>query len=452
MGMEYMYYELLWLFFVYSVLGWGLGVAAAAVKRKKFINTGVMNLPICPVYGFGAVLNSIFLLDLKGRPVFLMIGGMVLGACLSVVAGVVLEHIFHRKWWEYKRGRFDFGGNITIALMLVYGAGALFELYLGNMLILKLVKIIPYRLGQVILVAGCILFAIDLSGVLAVVWKWRRYVNRVAGWTDGMQMFSDSFENAITRSIRRRLEKTYPNLETKKMLAAKAAEEKARKEKQNFAEGCGFYKLVWLFLLGSLLGDLVETVFCRFSLGFWMSRSSVIYGPFSVVWGFACALLTAFLYKYKDKSDRYIFAYGTVVGGTYEYLCSVGAELLFGASFWDYSKIPFNLGGRINLLYCFFWGIAAVVWLKGVYPVLSGWIERIPKKRGPVLTWILIALMTVNMAVSALALMRYTSRQIGVESAGRVEQFLDEHYPDERMKQVYPKAKVVRREEQPKEA
>ena len=29
--------------------------------------------------------------------------------------------------------------------------------------------------------------------------------------------------------------------------------------------------------------------------------------------------------------------------------------------FWDYSKFKFNLGGRINLLYCFFWGIAAAM-------------------------------------------------------------------------------------------
>lgn len=40
--------------------------------------------------------------------------------------------------------------------------------------------------------------------------------------------------------------------------------------------------------------------------------------------------------------------------------------------------MPFNLGGRINLLYCFFWGIAAVVWFKILYPKISGLIEKIP--------------------------------------------------------------------------
>ena len=111
-----------------------------------------------------------------------------------------------------------------------------------------------------------------------------------------------------------------------------------------------------------------------------MSRSSVVYGPFSIVWGLGCVLLTAFLYPYREKNDRYIFLAGTILGGAYEYICSVFSELVFGTVFWDYSAIPFNLGGRINLLYCFFWGIVAVVWLKMLYPILSGWIEKLPVK------------------------------------------------------------------------
>ena len=42
-----------------------------------------------------------------------------------------------------------------------------------------------------------------------------------------------------------------------------------------------------------------------------MSRSSVVYGPFSIVWGFGCVLLTAILYQYRTRSDGYIFLFGT---------------------------------------------------------------------------------------------------------------------------------------------
>ena len=161
-------------------------------------------------------------------------------------------------------------------------------------------------------------------------------------------------------------------------------------------------------------------------------------------------LLTAFLYPYREKNDRYIFL-GNILGGAYEYICSVFSELVFGTVFWDYSAIPFNLGGRINLLYCFFWGIVAVVWLKMLYPILSGWIEKLPVKCGKLLSNSLILFMVFDMALSGLALGRYSARQdektavsqtVSGEEGG-LNGWLDRHFPDERMKRIYPNAKFV---------
>ena len=131
-----------------------------------------------------------------------------------------------------------------------------------------------------------------------------------------------------------------------------------------------------------------------------------------------------------------------MLGGAYEYICSVFTELVFGTVFWDYSKIPFNLGGRINLLYCFFWGIAAVVWLKILYPLFSEWIEKIPVKPGKIITWIAIVFMVFNMAVSSLALARYSDRQQNPKADNAVEEFLDDHFDDSRMDRIYPNAKI----------
>ncbi len=442
-GLKYDWYQLLWLFLVYSVLGWCAGVASAAVKRKRFINTGVLNLPLCPVYGIAAVSYSIFLNELKDRPVFLFLGGMVITSFLMVITGVVLEHIFHRKWWDYSGRRFGFGQYITAPLLVCYGAGTIFVLWLGNPLILNIVALIPRSVGRIVVLVVAAFVLIDLSGVLAVVWKWRRHIKRVAELTDNMQQLSVTFGNAITNAIRRRLEHSYSNIETKKLLEAKPREQE--QEQGKFAEGWCFYKFFALFFIGAFLGDVVETVFCRITMGWWMSRSSVVYGPFSIVWGLGCAMLTAFLYRYRDRSDGAIFLYGTVVGGTYEYLCSVFTEIVFGTVFWSYKHIPFNLGGRINLLFCFFWGIVAVVWLKYVYPFLSNRIEKIPKKIGKALTWVLLVFMIFDAAVSSLALGRYSQRQRGVEASTQLEQVLDEHFPDERMAEIYPKAQLVRK-------
>ena len=436
--MTYTLEDFMWIFYIYSFAGWCAGVAANAMRRKRFINTGFLNLPLCPVYGTIGIVFSIFLPELEDHWFFLALGGSVLAAVVIVVTGVILEHVFGRKWWDYSKTRFQFQGYLNYQHLLGFAVGAVLCTKVLNPLLLDLVHRIPEAAEDVLLLLMGLLFLADTVCCGAAVLSLHRTV-RMMRFTGRVQEFTDDFGNALTRHVQRRMERSYPNLEIKKILDTPTRE----KDREVFARGCCFYKLAGLFFIGSFLGDLVETIFCYVRSGVLMSRSSVVYGPFSIVWGFGCALLTAFLYKYREKSDRYIFVYGTVLGGAYEYICSVLSELVFGTVFWDYSEIPFNLGGRINLLYCFFWGIAAVVWLKILYPILSSWIEKLPVRTGTVLTWVMVVFMTVNMAISALALYRYDTRREQPEAQNGLERFLDTHFDDARMEKIYPNAKAV---------
>ena len=137
-----------------------------------------------------------------------------------------------------------------------------------------------------------------------------------------------------------------------------------------------------------------------------MSRSSLIYGTFSVVWGLGAVVLTVVLRRLAGKEDRYVFLAGCLIGGVYEYLCSVFTEVFLGTTFWDYSNMPFNFGGRTNLLYCVFWGLLAVVWMKGLYPRISRLVEKIPVKAGRILTWLIVAFFVLDGLVSAAAMLR----------------------------------------------
>ena len=178
-----------------------------------------------------------------------------------------------------------------------------------------------------------------------------------------------------------------------------------------------------------------------------MSRSSVIYGTFSIVWGFGAVILTVVLQRLAGKEDRYIFLAGSVLGGVYEYVCSAVTELLFGTVFWDYSKFKFNLGGRINLLYCFFWGIAAVLWMRYGYPLVLKLMKKVRSHIRPWMTAALAVFMAVNMLTSALALARYDARTSGEAPNGQLEVFLDEHFDNARMEHIYPNAKKVTKAE-----
>lgn len=204
-----------------------------------------------------------------------------------------------------------------------------------------------------------------------------------------------------------------------------------------FARGLSYYKLFWVFFLASFLGAMVETAFMLLTKGELQNRSGVIYGQFSLVWGMGAVLFTLCFHRLAGSRDLWVFLSGTVLGGAYEYFCSWIQEVLFGACFWDYSHIPLNINGRVSLLYAMFWGVTAVVWVKDLYPRLCHLIGRIPNAVGKPLTWVLTLFMAFNILISGAALGRWNQRQLGHPPANRVEAFLDQRYPDQRMYENY---------------
>lgn len=439
--MKYTGMEFLWLFLVYSFLGWVLETAVGTIKRKRFTNRGFTTGPFCGVYGTAAVLMAAVLQELRENPVFLFLGCAAVATAMEWITGKTLERLNRKKWWDYSEKRWNFDGYICLSYSVLWGILGFVAVRWGDDFFIWLYHALPGFAAKTVTFAAAAVVFCDTAASLATVRYVRQRSLRVlktAGESTPVRKFqyrtavlTRRLGKAIEAGVERRMEKAYP-------LIFEAAEQITKRKV--FAEGCGFYKLFWLFLIGAVLGDLVETIFCRLTAGVWMSRSSLVWGPFSIVWGLAIAAATALLYKDREKPDRHLFFIGTVLGGAYEYVCSVFTELVFGTVFWDYSEIPFNLSGRINLLYCFFWGIAAVIWIKGLYPFFSGWIEKIPVLWGYILTWVLVVFMASNIVVSSMALIRYDRRSEGMQADNVIEKLLDEHFDDERMERIYPNA------------
>ncbi len=429
--MTYSGTQLLWLFLCYSFLGWVLETATAAVRKKRFVNRGMVNGPFCVIYGIAAALITATTGELHGFWLFL--DCVILATVIEWVAGHLIERWYRERWWNYENIRWNLDGYISLPTSLFWGALGVLVARFGNRLLLSLFGMLPSLLGRLTVFILTGLIAVDIIATAAVLSGQSRREEQWKATDRWLTSISRRLGDKIYGWVNRRIEKAYVVTRTEKKREAKA--------EGVFAAGCGFYKLVMLFIVGAFLGDITETIFCRITAGYWMSRSSVVWGPFSIVWGLAIAAATALLYRYRNRSDGFLFFAGTFLGGAYEYLCSVFTEIVFGTVFWDYSKIPFNLGGRINLLYCFFWGIAAVIWLKILYPFISGWIEKIPMRIGKILTWVLLIFMIMNMAVSALALARMDARASGIPAENVLEEWLDSSYNDDVMSRIYPNAK-----------
>ena len=426
-------YELIWLFFAYSFLGWVLETVHAAVRQRKFVNRGLVNSPFCVIYGITASAIAFAGQELSGF--WLFAGSAVLATLIEWIAGHLLERLWHERWWDYSHVKWNLDGYICFPVSMLWGILGVVSMKWGNGLLLRLYSMIPENIGKLLIWALLAALVLDMAATVIILTGKSRKIEQWESIDSWFASISVRLEKKLYGLVNRRIERAYPK---------RAEKEDAAEQTEVFADGCSFYKIALLFFIGAFLGDITETIFCRITAGVWMSRSSVVWGPFSIVWGLAIAAVTLLLYKYRNRSDRFLFLMGTVLGGVYEYLCSVVTEQLFGTVFWDYSAIPFNLGGRINLLFCFFWGIAAVVWFKGIYPRVSRWIEKIPPRPGKAVTWVLIVFMACNMAVSSMALLRSSQRDQGIPAEASWQQTMDERFDDERLERIYPNAIKVR--------
>ncbi len=111
--------------------------------------------------------------------------------------------------------------------------------------------------------------------------------------------------------------------------------------------------------------------------------------------------------------------------------------------FWDYSHLPFSIGGRVNLLFSIFWGGAATVWVYLVLPGLNGLLERFPVRwRGPV-TALVAVLLAVDIALTLGAFWRMDARRRDVPPRNGVEAFFDARYPDQRLFDRFTNMKYI---------
>ena len=434
--MGYTGFERLWLFFAFSFFGWVLETVTAAVRQRRFVNRGLVNGPFCVLYGITGTAMLVVCRELHG--IWLFLGSMIFSTLAEWIAGHVIERMYHERWWDYSHMKWNLDGYICVPVSIVWGVLGAATMRWGAPVLVRVFRMLPRTPGHLIVWILAAVLAMDVTATLCILSGRSRRIRQWEGVDSWLTGVSSRLERKIYGWVDRRIQNAYPEAVYREELQAEAEQRKTI-----FAYGLCFYKIALLLVVGAFLGDIVETIFCRVTAGVWMSRSSFVWGPFSIVWGLAIALATWFLYNYRDRSDGFLFAFGTFLGGAYEYICSVFTEIVFGKVFWDYSDIPFNLGGRINLLYCFFWGIAAVVWLKKFYPVISRWIEKIPMKFGEIITWILIVFMVANMLVSTLALARYDERAHQKPAANAIEQTIDAHFPDARMEKIYPNAKAI---------
>ena len=157
----------------------------------------------------------------------------------------------------------------------------------------------------------------------------------------------------------------------------KKVENKSKKKFSIF--GINIWRILAYFIIYSVLGYIIETIFSMITKGTWESRQSFLYGPFCAIYGVGAVIMIVFLQFFK-KNNNTLFWGGFVIGSITEYVISFLGEKLFNVIWWDYSNMPLNINGRICVFFSLFWGFLAIYLMSYVNPKIDKLIDWIKKK------------------------------------------------------------------------
>ena len=172
------FYQIVFLFFAYSFLGWVGEVLFTAVVHRKYQDRGVLSGPLCLLYGVGGLVITFALGDIREGWF-----SAVYATVIEWIGGHILEYTTHTRWWDYSAMPFNLDGYVCLGASLTWGALGVVVLKWGNPLLLALYSLVPHGIWVVVLLAALVVFCVDLVGTLLAMAR-RRGCRKPSGKPD----------------------------------------------------------------------------------------------------------------------------------------------------------------------------------------------------------------------------------------------------------------------------
>lgn len=496
----------LWYFTLGSFFGWLAEVIYSAIVHRKFKNPGLLNGPYCPQYGLMLTLPHVLLQALHAEKMVVptLLCCLTASFLVEFVFAWLLNKTAKIRLRDYSDFKGNLKGYICVPLALVRGLCFTPVLLFVFPVLSFLLHYINRTIGWILLAASGAVLLSDIIVTAVTVIKLGHQFKRLSELAQRVRETRDALGAAVFKSaigtaerledlklqeklqeaainaeenytallnksnfLKRRFLNASPNMtssayETEladyRITTEERKKRRAQREALNlyeyeavfenpedrpFAFGMNLTKLFWIFFIGCIAGFILEEFWAFFIMHVVELRVGLVYGPFQPIYGGGAAIITLCLYKLYKQNSFVIFLASGFLGAAFEYLCSLGQELIFGTVSWDYSDTPFNLDGRTNLMFAVIWGFLGLIWIKFIYPTMSRWIEKIPKRIGGILTILLACFLIFDAFLSCAALIRADERSQNIPATTSLQIFLDEHLDDRYLAMVYPNMQKV---------
>lgn len=199
------------LFIVYSITGWIIEVIATYPDTKCFVNRGFLIGPYCPIYGNCAI-AMIFLLHNVTNPILLFVLSILICSIGEYVTSYAMEKIFHARWWDYSKNKFNLNGRICLVNSLAFGVLGFLLIKFVNPFVVELITKLSPTMMNVLFYTILTLFIIDNVISFKVVFKIKnmsiKYVH-----LDNTKEITEKVKKILSDNIlAKRVFKAFPNI------------------------------------------------------------------------------------------------------------------------------------------------------------------------------------------------------------------------------------------------
>ena len=164
-----------------------------------------------------------------------------------------------------------------------------------------------------------------------------------------------------------------------------------------------YYLILYFFVYG-FLGWCTEVAFAACKERKFVNRG-FLNGPICPIYGIGVGIVVQFLTPYKENLVLLYIA-SVVMVTALEWVTGFILEKIFHNKWWDYSKMPLHLNGYVCLLFSLIWGVACVLIVDFIHPLIHKVLSWIPFPVGMTLIVVLSIVMFVDLYVTASTILK----------------------------------------------
>ena len=201
MILPYPFIDSFLMFFIYSFVGWTVEVVYYGITEGKFINRGFLAGPLCPVYGLGFYAAIWIFEPLSNNFLIIFFGMATACTIVELIAGVILYHTFHMRWWDYSDYKLNFRGYICLRFFIYWGIAASLGIYVLHPAVKWLIAHISYPVRVGIIIFFTMILIADLVTTIITIVGFKKKFEAMEKVVTGTKAVSDLIGSQIYGAV-----------------------------------------------------------------------------------------------------------------------------------------------------------------------------------------------------------------------------------------------------------